>query len=57
MSYMTECEEVAQNMSLDGIKTFQDARAKVRQEMPDETETILDNVTEALWERVQRCIQ
>lgn len=48
---MTECEEVADNMSLDGIASEGDCRRKVRQAMPDETHTVVDNVAEALWTR------
>lgn len=54
MEWPSECEEVAHNMSIEGVNSFLDARARVRAEMPDESFQIVDNVAEALWERVER---
>lgn len=51
---MTECEEVAANMSLTGFTTLAECRVKVRLEMPEESDTVVSNVTEALWARYKR---
>lgn len=47
---MTECEELALTMvRQEPFKTLDDAREYVRQQMPDETVTIIDNVAWALF--------
>lgn len=48
---MTECEEVAENMSLDGFKTWAECRIVVKAAMFDQGTQIIDNVTDALWDR------
>jgi len=48
---MTECEEVAETMRgrFDGCVTMDDVRRVVRRLMPDESEQVIDNVTEAAY--------
>jgi hypothetical protein len=50
---MTECEEVAASLArlarLPAIRCFDDALAAVRRELPDELETVINNVAWALW--------
>jgi hypothetical protein len=48
----TECNEVADNMPLPSTQvTFDEALAIVREAMPDETVTIIDNVAYSLMQR------
>ena len=48
----TECDEVADNMPLPSKQvTFDEALAIVREAMPDETVTIIDNVAYSLMQR------
>lgn len=51
---VTECDEVAANMPLTGLDSFRECRERVRDEMPDETATVVDNVAEALFLRLRR---
>lgn len=52
---MTECEEVAATLPLlPKGATMNEARAVVRRYMRDETDTVIDNVAEALLERSRR---
>ena len=48
----TECDEVADTMSLPTkTLTFDEALAIVREAMPDETATVIDNVAYSLMQR------
>ena len=48
----TECDEVADNMPLPSKQvTFDEALAIVREAMPDETVTIIDNLAYSLMQR------
>ena len=49
----TQADEVAANMDLTGLRTYADCARYVRSKMPDETETVRDNVVDALYNRVQ----
>lgn len=46
---MTECDEVAANMRPPAFASLDAAYAWVREQMPDESMTIRDNVAWSLW--------
>lgn len=51
---MSECNEIAANMNPPQFSSFDDAARWVREQMPDETTTIVDNIAESLMKKV-RC--
>jgi hypothetical protein len=48
---MTESDEVAGNMNPPPLADFDMALAYVRRQMPDGSETLIDNVAWAVWRR------
>lgn len=54
----TECDEIADNIAINLTRgelptTFDEALAIVRERMPDQTMTVLDNVADSLLRRGQ----
>lgn len=47
----SECDEVAEGFSTDGIKTFDDALRVVRAQMGDQGHTVICNTADALFTR------
>lgn len=52
--HVTEADEVAANMSLDGLRTYTDCRRRVQELMGDQGPQIIDNVADSLHDRLRR---
>lgn len=46
---VSESDEIAQRIQAPRGSTFEDCREIVCNEMPDETQTVIDNVTESVF--------